>query len=513
MRRFPLDVLLVNDDPHNYTPAGTLHRLLHCHPAVRSYGIASAKKALTYLRQGKVNTLFVSPGLRYSPETLQEMKQFISVAESEWPRVVVVVYAMAIPSLLREMPELESYYKLDAHALMEDGERRSTALDDVLSKCEEWHETRFDYDLAISFAGEDRKQAESIALALKEEGVRVFYDQFEQASLFGKDLYVHLYEVYAKRSRYCILLASEHYLEKMWTIHERRAAQERALQERGAEYILPVRIDETDIPGLASTIGFLSYEMGPQKIAETLLQKLWLTGSVEQKRYIGYSLYDYDVSPLHQKVRRANPQYSSLYIPPSLEYELIRDKEEADQAAIAAARSEAIKALRIALPEFAKKLESLPNACMDEVLPGMSAEDVSACEERLRLSLPESYKRFLRAARGFWLFNGCVQFSKKHPYLHEFPDYESLPESGKKEVELNGGVWPPPSAGMLCFAEYHPANASYSVLFDVQRGLVGGEYPVVYYDYRGRPPTVRRIAESFLDWVSEHCIDDIDGHG
>src|SRR5205085_12067611 len=36
---------------------------------------------------------------------------------------------------------------------------------------------------AISFAGEDRPQAERIAKALKKAGVRVFYDQYEQASL------------------------------------------------------------------------------------------------------------------------------------------------------------------------------------------------------------------------------------------------------------------------------------------------------------------------------------------
>lgn len=65
---------------------------------------------------------------------------------------------------------------------------------------------------------------------LNESLLRVFYDAFEQADLWGKDLYEHLFDVYAEQSRYCILLVSRAYAEKMWTVHERRAAQERVLK-------------------------------------------------------------------------------------------------------------------------------------------------------------------------------------------------------------------------------------------------------------------------------------------
>jgi hypothetical protein len=47
----------------------------------------------------------------------------------------------------------------------------------------------FDYDLALSFAGEDRPVAESLAGLLRDDGVRVFYDAYEKAALWGKDLY------------------------------------------------------------------------------------------------------------------------------------------------------------------------------------------------------------------------------------------------------------------------------------------------------------------------------------
>jgi hypothetical protein len=51
------------------------------------------------------------------------------------------------------------------------------------------------YDVALSFAGEDRAKAEELAQLLREGGVRVFYDKFEQARLWGSDLSEVLHRV------------------------------------------------------------------------------------------------------------------------------------------------------------------------------------------------------------------------------------------------------------------------------------------------------------------------------
>jgi hypothetical protein len=117
-------------------------------------------------------------------------------------------------------------------------------------------EESFKYDVAISFAGEDRQVAEEIANALVARNVRVFYDQFEKSSLWGKDLFTHLAEVYGNTSRYCLMLVSEHYVSKEWTNHERKSAQDRSVGQR-IEYILPVRLDDAIVPGLHTTIGFI----------------------------------------------------------------------------------------------------------------------------------------------------------------------------------------------------------------------------------------------------------------
>ena len=77
------------------------------------------------------------------------------------------------------------------------------------------------YDVALSFAGEERPYVEAVADALRNAGVKVFYDDYEKVTLWGKDLYSHLDYVYRKASRYCVLFVSESYARKVWTNHER----------------------------------------------------------------------------------------------------------------------------------------------------------------------------------------------------------------------------------------------------------------------------------------------------
>ena len=132
----------------------------------------------------------------------------------------------------------------------------------------------FEYDVALSFAGENRDVAERLASELRRQNVRVFYDSWEEAHLWGKDLYQHLSHVYGKAARFCVVLISEQYEAKAWTNHELRTAQARALQEN-AEYILPVRLDDTDLPGVPRTIAHIDLRrVSIEELAGLLLQKL-----------------------------------------------------------------------------------------------------------------------------------------------------------------------------------------------------------------------------------------------
>lgn len=104
-------------------------------------------------------------------------------------------------------------------------------------------------DVAISYASEDAALATELADRLESAGVSVFFDRFETAELWGKDLYVELHRRFSDTARYCIIIVSKHYAEKVWTKHELRSAFERALRE-DREYILPIRLDDVDLPEL-----------------------------------------------------------------------------------------------------------------------------------------------------------------------------------------------------------------------------------------------------------------------
>lgn len=135
-------------------------------------------------------------------------------------------------------------------------------------------EKQLEYDVCLSFAGEDRDYVDLVAGALRERGIRVFYDKYEKASLWGKDLYEHLDYVYRRAARYCVLFASKNYALKIWTNHERKSAQARALQDYG-EYVLPVRFDDTEIPGLRPTVGYIeARDSSPEQLAELVKAKL-----------------------------------------------------------------------------------------------------------------------------------------------------------------------------------------------------------------------------------------------
>lgn len=131
------------------------------------------------------------------------------------------------------------------------------------------------YDVAISFAGTERALAEKLAERVRAADFEVYYDDFSPAHMWGKDLIVYFDDIYRRKSRYCVIFISKEYVERVWTNHERRSAQARALQERGREYILPVQVDTTELPGMPPTVHRLQLkEHSIERIADLLIQRL-----------------------------------------------------------------------------------------------------------------------------------------------------------------------------------------------------------------------------------------------
>lgn len=133
----------------------------------------------------------------------------------------------------------------------------------------------FQYDIALSFAGEDREIVEKVAEKLKENNINVFYDKYYKAELWGKDLSDHFKKIYGgKTSNFVIIFISRHYVIKDWTNFEFEIAKGEA-EKRKDEFILPIRLDDTLIQGISRNIAYINfYKEGLEGVIEIVLKKI-----------------------------------------------------------------------------------------------------------------------------------------------------------------------------------------------------------------------------------------------
>lgn len=143
----------------------------------------------------------------------------------------------------------------------------------------------YKYDVAISFAGEDRSIAEALSDFLIEKDLSVFYDRLEEHNLLGKNLFTYLQTIYRDSAQFCVVLVSEHYLRKAWTLHEWEQIQERVLKGRPAkslEYLLPIRLDDVELPGLNSLTGFVDYRTHGARETANVIYRKFVSHSAER---------------------------------------------------------------------------------------------------------------------------------------------------------------------------------------------------------------------------------------
>lgn len=115
----------------------------------------------------------------------------------------------------------------------------------------------FEFDLAVSFAGEDSAYVEQVVSRLRAHGVRMFYAPQSQAALWGKDLVVEFSEIFSRRSRRVMMFVSQHYVRKFWPQTEAAASYAGQFRQH-QRIILPVRLDDTEVPGLLPTISYIN---------------------------------------------------------------------------------------------------------------------------------------------------------------------------------------------------------------------------------------------------------------
>ncbi len=126
-------------------------------------------------------------------------------------------------------------------------------LDDVRRKIHIRND-EYPWDVAVSFAGEDRPVVLEFVKKLEEKGIFPFYDFNHQAQLWGVDLQKKLADIYANDALYMVIFISSKYPEKDWTRFEFEIGKV-AGQKRPDTYILPIIIEDVPMVGLANTLG------------------------------------------------------------------------------------------------------------------------------------------------------------------------------------------------------------------------------------------------------------------
>lgn len=130
------------------------------------------------------------------------------------------------------------------------------------------------YQVALSFAGEQRDYVEEVARHLQSRSIDVFYDGFEKVNLWGQSGTEAFHEAFERASALVVMFISAAYVASPWPRHERRSALSGMILKQG-DYILPVRFDDTPVPGLpAETIYFRASEYTPAQLSTMISQKL-----------------------------------------------------------------------------------------------------------------------------------------------------------------------------------------------------------------------------------------------
>ena len=111
------------------------------------------------------------------------------------------------------------------------------------------------YEVVVSYAGEDYSFARKFTEKLKQQGVNVFFAPDEQRLLVGKNNQIILEDLITNNSQFCVMIVSQSYLNKIWPTHEREVALARHMKEAG--YLFIARLEDLAIPGLPHTIGFM----------------------------------------------------------------------------------------------------------------------------------------------------------------------------------------------------------------------------------------------------------------
>lgn len=120
-------------------------------------------------------------------------------------------------------------------------------------------EKDYEYDLAISFAGENRALAALLAAQLSEFDANVFFDEYFETNFLGRAWAKEFKRIFAEDSRLVVCILDSHHAEKIWPTFERECFQPRVDEAA----VIPILLDDTVFPGVPKDVVGIHFDWQP----------------------------------------------------------------------------------------------------------------------------------------------------------------------------------------------------------------------------------------------------------
>ncbi|MES2727192.1 MAG: TIR domain-containing protein [Bacteroidota bacterium] len=128
------------------------------------------------------------------------------------------------------------------------------------------------FDIAISFAGENRELAEEIALILRMLDFEVFYDRLYEDNYLGSSWGKEFERIFTNDSKFVVCILDEHHRRKIWPTFERECFSEKIQTNE----VIPIFLDDTKFVGIPQDlIGIrFKYNKNDKTIAERIRKEI-----------------------------------------------------------------------------------------------------------------------------------------------------------------------------------------------------------------------------------------------
>lgn len=122
-------------------------------------------------------------------------------------------------------------------------------------------EKEYEFDIAISFAGENRQLAKFIAEQFEILDAQVFFDEHYEVNFLGKAWSEQFKRIFSNDSRLVVCLLDKYHKDKLWPTFERECFLPRV--DEGA--VIPIYLDDTKFVGIPSDIVGITYHFDLSK--------------------------------------------------------------------------------------------------------------------------------------------------------------------------------------------------------------------------------------------------------